>query len=77
MSNRIFNFNAGPSTLPVDVLKQVQEELLDYKGTGMSVMEISHRSPEYDEINESIISLTREIAGLSDDYHLVMFEVIK
>tara|TARA_B100001971_G_scaffold34532_1_gene29480 strand:- start:1002 stop:1175 length:174 start_codon:yes stop_codon:yes gene_type:complete len=43
MQNRVFNFNPGPSTLPLEVLKTVQEELLDYQGTGMSVLEISHR----------------------------------
>ena len=48
MAKRIFNFNAGPSTLPLDVLKIAQEELLDYKGSGMSVLEISHRSPLYE-----------------------------
>lgn len=69
---RIFNFNAGPSTLPLDVLKIVQEELLDYRGTGMSIIESSHRSPEYDEINEQAISLARELMGLDDKYH-VMF----
>ncbi len=72
MANRIFNFNAGPSTLPLDVLKIVQGELLDYRGIGMSVMEISHRSPEFDEINEQAIALTRELMGLDDSYH-VMF----
>ena len=72
MAHRIFNFNAGPSTLPLDVLKTVQEELLDYRGTGMSVMELSHRSPEFDEINESAITLVRELMGLDDKYH-VMF----
>lgn len=72
MAHRIFNFNAGPSTLPLDVLKIAQEELLDYRGTGMSVMEISHRSPEFDDINDTAIALTRELMGLGDDYH-VMF----
>lgn len=72
MAHRIFNFNAGPSTLPLDVLKIVQEELLDYKGTGMSIIESSHRSPEYDAINEEAIALVRELAGLDDKYH-VMF----
>lgn len=71
MAHRIFNFNAGPSALPLDVLKIVQEELLDYRGTGMSVMEISHRSPEFDEINESAIKLFRQIAGLPDNYHVI------
>lgn len=70
MADRIFNFNAGPSTLPVDVLKIVQEELLDYKGSGMSVLEISHRSPLYEEINDGAIALTRELMGLGDDYHV-------
>jgi phosphoserine aminotransferase len=72
MAHRIINFNAGPSTLPLDVLKTVQEELLDYRGTGMSVMELSHRSPEYDEINESAITLARDLMGLDNKYH-VMF----
>lgn len=68
---RIFNFNAGPSVLPLPVLEKVQAELLDYKGTGMSVMEISHRSPEFEEINEAAIALTRELTGLSNDYHVL------
>jgi len=72
MSKRIFNFNAGPSTLPLEVLKIAQEELLEYHGCGMSIMEISHRSPEYDEINDQAITLTRELMGLDDSYH-VMF----
>ena len=42
--NRVFNFAAGPSTLPLDVLKKAQNDLLDYDGSGMSVMEMSHRS---------------------------------
>ncbi len=71
MAHRIYNFNAGPATLPLDALKIVQEELLDYKGTGMSVMEISHRSPQYDEINDTTIALFREILGLDDSYHVV------
>ncbi|MBN2227870.1 MAG: 3-phosphoserine/phosphohydroxythreonine transaminase [candidate division Zixibacteria bacterium] len=68
---RVFNFNPGPSTLPLDVLKIVQAELLDYRGTGMSIIESSHRSPEYDEINESAMSLARELFGLGDDYHVL------
>ncbi|MBU0982802.1 MAG: 3-phosphoserine/phosphohydroxythreonine transaminase [candidate division Zixibacteria bacterium] len=71
MAKRIYNFNAGPSTLPLDVLKIVQDELLDYRGTGMSVMEISHRSAQFDEINEAAISLTRELMGLDESYHVL------
>jgi len=71
MTHRIINFNAGPSTLPLDVLKIVQEELLDYKGTGMSLMEISHRSPEFDAVNEDAIKLTRELLGLDETFHVL------
>jgi len=71
MADRVFNFNPGPSTLPLDVLKIVQGELLDYRGTGMSIMESSHRSPEYDEINESAMALVRELLGLDEKYHVL------
>ena len=68
---RVFNFNPGPATLPLDVLKIVQEELLDYRGTGMSIIESSHRSPEYDEINESAIALVKELFDLGDNYQVI------
>ncbi len=71
MANRVFNFNPGPAILPLDVLKTAQQELLDYKGTGMSVMEISHRSAEFDEINDTCIALFREILELDDSYHVL------
>ena len=58
MTKRIFNFNAGPAALPLPVLEEIQAELLDYKGTGMSVIEMSHRSKAFEGIiNYSIISL--------------------
>ena len=72
MAKRVFNFNAGPSTLPLDVLKIVQEELLDYRGSGMSIMESSHRSPEFDAINNEAMALVKEVLGLGDNFH-VMF----
>jgi phosphoserine aminotransferase len=71
MANRVFNFNPGPSTLPLEVLEQVQKELLDYKGTGMSIMEHSHRGKAYDEVHEQAMSLVREIFGVGDDYHVL------
>ncbi len=49
-TKRVFNFNPGPAALPLEVLQQAQAEMLDYKGTGMSVMEISHRSKEFEAI---------------------------
>ena len=72
MAHRVYNFNAGPSTLPLEVLEIAQRELLDYRGTGMSIMESSHRAPEFDEVNNQAMSLTKELMGLGDNYH-VMF----
>lgn len=71
MTARVYNFNPGPATLPLEVLQQAQRELLDYRGTGMSVMEISHRSPEFDEINNGAMALTREILGLGDNFKVL------
>ncbi len=48
--SRVYNFSAGPAVLPEDVLKEVAAEMLDYNGSGMSVMEMSHRSPEFQKI---------------------------
>lgn len=71
MSKRVFNFNPGPSTLPLEVLKKVQEELLDYQCTGMSVLEISHRSPQFEEINNTANNLLKELLGIGDNYHIL------
>ena len=49
--SRAYNFSAGPATLPLEVLQQVQNDLVDYKGTGMSVMEMSHRGKDYPAIH--------------------------
>ena len=70
-SRKIVNFNPGPSILPLDVLKQAQAEFLDFKGTGMSVLEISHRSKEYEELNRGAMNLMRELLGLGDNYHVI------
>ena len=59
--NRIFNFNAGPSTLPLPVLEQVRDEFVDYAGKGMSIVEMSHRSPEYDKVHHNAMDLIREL----------------
>ena len=58
---RVYNFSAGPSMLPEEVLKQAAEEMLDYNGTGMSVMEMSHRAKCYDEIIKEAEALLREL----------------
>ncbi|MBU1701348.1 MAG: 3-phosphoserine/phosphohydroxythreonine transaminase [Candidatus Eisenbacteria bacterium] len=71
MTHRIHNFNAGPATLPLSVLEEVQAELLDFKGCGMSIMEMSHRSPEYMEVHTEVQTLTSELLGLGDDYKVL------
>ena len=72
--NRAHNFNAGPSALPLSVLQKAQEEMLDFRGTGMSVMELSHRSAAYDEVHQKAIQLLRELLGISDDYEVLFLQ---
>ena len=71
---RIFNFAAGPSTLPVPVLEQVRDEMLDYHGSGMSIIESSHRGPEYSEIHQQAGSLMKELLGLGDEYKVMFIQ---
>lgn len=66
--NRIYNFCAGPSTLPLEVLQEAQENLVDYRGAGLSIMEDSHRGKPYDTIHQEAIENIRELLALSDDY---------
>ncbi len=72
--SRIFNFSAGPAALPQSVLEQAQSELLDYRGSGMSVMEMSHRSKEFVEIAARAEADFRELLGVSDDYHVLFLQ---
>ncbi len=72
MTTRVHNFNAGPAALPLPVLQQVQTDLLDFGGTGMSILETSHRGPVYDEIHRQAIADLRELFGGSDD-HAILF----
>ncbi len=71
---RVFNFSAGPSTLPVDVIEEAGKNIADYKGSGMSVMEMSHRSKWYDEINNECLSLIRELMNVPDDYAIILVQ---
>jgi phosphoserine aminotransferase len=68
---RTMNFNPGPSSIPLPVLEEVKEELLDFQGTGMSVLECSHRSPEYDAVHEAAQADLKELLGLDDSYHVI------
>jgi phosphoserine aminotransferase len=71
MVKRNVNFNPGPAALPLDVLKIVQEELLDYQGSGMSILESSHRAKEFETINDQAIALVHEVLGLGPDYQVL------
>ncbi len=71
---RVFNFSAGPSMLPEKVLAQAAAEMLCYANSGMSVMEMSHRSPVYEEIIRSAESLLREVMEIPDDYKVLFLQ---
>ena len=68
---RVYNFSAGPAILPLEALQEAQADLVDYKGSGMSVMEMSHRGKEYDALHNEAIANVRELMGLSDDYAIL------
>ncbi|WP_336368565.1 3-phosphoserine/phosphohydroxythreonine transaminase [Marinobacter sp. C2H3] len=72
--SRAFNFCAGPATLPEPVLRQARDEMLDWRGTGMSVMEMSHRSDEFVAIAEEAEQDLRDLAGISDDYAVLFMQ---
>ena len=71
MYNRVFNFSAGPSVLPVEVIEKVQSELLNYQGSGQSIMEMSHRSKEFVKVMEDAEKDLREIMEIPDNYYIV------
>lgn len=71
---RAHNFYAGPAALPVEVLQEAREELLDFQGSGVSVMETSHRSREYDEVHMGTIALVKELMGLGDDFQVLLLQ---
>ncbi len=74
MTDRVFNFYAGPATLPLPALKQAQKDLTNYNGTGMSVMELSHRSKEYAAIHSRATELVHELMGISDEYKVLWLQ---
>jgi len=74
MTKRVYNFYAGPATLPLNVLKKAQEELLDFRGAGMSVLEISHRSKQYDEVHKKASELLKELMGIPSNYKVLWLQ---
>ena len=71
---RVYNFSAGPSMLPQAVLEQAAAEMLNYKGTGQSVMEMSHRSKAYKPIIESCETLLRELMNIPSNYKVLFLQ---
>ena len=71
---RVYNFSAGPSILPESVLNKAAEEMLDYEGSGQSVMEMSHRSKTYDKIIKDAEALLREIMGIPSNYKVLFLQ---
>ena len=71
---RVFNFSAGPSMLPMPVLEKAQADMLDYNSSGMSVMEMSHRSPVYDEIIKNAEAKLRELMNIPDNYKVLFLQ---
>ena len=71
---RVYNFSAGPAVLPEEVLQEAADEMLDYKGTGMSVMEMSHRSAAFKGIIEEAEADLRELMGISDNYRVLFLQ---
>ncbi len=72
--SRVYNFSAGPSVLPESVLRQAAEEMLDYQGSGQSVMEMSHRSKTYQAIIDEAEALLREIMDIPDNYKVLFLQ---
>ena len=71
---RVYNFSAGPAVLPEEVLKEAADEMLDYRGCGMSVMEMSHRSKIYDGIIKGAEALLRELMNIPDNYKVLFLQ---
>ena len=68
---KVHNFNAGPAILPESVLKQAAQAAIEFNGIGMSILEISHRSKDFQAVMDEAVALTKEIAGLGDEYKVL------
>lgn len=74
MTNRIFNFAAGPCTLPLPALQNAQADFVDFKGKGMSIIEMSHRSKEYDEVHHSALENLRTLLSVPENYDILLLQ---
>lgn len=71
---RVFNFNAGPATIPLQALEEAAKELVDFKGTGMSIMEATHRGKDYEAVHNETIELIKSIYGVPENYHILFLQ---
>jgi phosphoserine aminotransferase len=71
---RVTNFNAGPAALPLAALEQARDELIDFEGTGMSILEHSHREPPYEKVHREAIELLRRLVGIPDTHHVLLLQ---
>ncbi len=71
---RVHNFNPGPAALPLAALERAKDELIDFKSSGMSIIEHSHRGKEYEAVHDEAIALVRELLSVSDDYHVLFLQ---
>ena len=72
--DRVYNYSAGPSCLPIEVLEEVQRELLNYKGKGFSILEMNHRTDDYYEINDDAMSMLKKLLNVKDDYEVIFMQ---
>lgn len=72
--SRVINFSPGPATLPLSVLEEVRDELVDYQGSGISMLEHSHRGKQYDAVHKETQALLRELMGIGDDYDVLFMQ---
>ena len=73
-ANRIYNFNPGPAALPLPVLEEIQQNLLDFSGSGMSIVEISHRSRQFEDVINDAVIRTKRLLNLDDRFHVLFLQ---
>ena len=74
MEKRVHNFNPGPAALPLPVLKEIKEDFLSFRGSGMSIVEISHRSALFDEVLNNAVNRTKRLLDLDENYHVLFIQ---
>lgn len=73
-ANRIYNFNAGPAALPLSVLEEIKDSFINFKGSGMSIVEVSHRSKWFDEVINNAVERTKRLLKLDENYHVLFIQ---